>query len=125
VDEGANAMKAAEDFDRGFRLLMGNNTKGALPLLARAAHLAPKNARYHAFYGKALSHDDKHRHKAEGEMQTAIKLEPQNPGYRLILAEFFVRIKLLKRAEGELNRLLAAFPDNTEARSLLDSLQSK
>ena len=42
-----------------------------------------------------------------------------------MLAEFFIRVKLLKRAEGELKRLLSQFPDNKEARSLLDSLQPK
>jgi hypothetical protein len=42
-----------------------------------------------------------------------------------MLVEFFVRNKLIKRAEGELKRLLAAFPDNQEALALLDSLQSK
>jgi hypothetical protein len=40
-----------------------------------------------------------------------------------MLAEFFVQHNLPKRAEGELNRLLAIFPDNKEARVLLDSLQ--
>jgi hypothetical protein len=34
-------------------------------------------------------------------------------------------VKLLKRAEGELTRLLAMAPDNKEARMLLDSIQQK
>jgi hypothetical protein len=42
-----------------------------------------------------------------------------------MLAEFFVNVKLVKRAEGELNRLLAIAPDNKEARVLLDSLKQK
>jgi predicted Zn-dependent protease len=58
-------------------------------------------------------------------MQAAIKLEPNNATYRLMLAEFFVNVKLVKRAEGELNRLLAIAPDNKEARVLLDSLKQK
>jgi hypothetical protein len=40
-----------------------------------------------------------------------------------MLAEFFIRVRLLKRAHGELNRLLAAYPDNKEALAMLDSLQ--
>ena len=44
---------------------------------------------------------------------------------RLILAEFFIQVNLMKRAEGELNRLLAIFPSNREARALLDSIRAK
>jgi curved DNA-binding protein CbpA len=123
VDMSGYARHAAEFFEHGFTLLMEEYYEDALPYLARAAHIVPDNARYHAFYGKALSYEDKH--KAEGEMQTAIKLDPENPIYRLILAEFFVENKLLKRAEGELKRLLAIAPDNIEAQRLLDSLPGK
>jgi curved DNA-binding protein CbpA len=123
VDMSGYARHAAEFFEHGFTLLMDEYYEEALPYLARAAHIAPDNARYHAFYGKALADGDKH--KAEGEMQAAIKLDPENPIYRLILAEFFIENKLLKRAEGELKRLLAIAPDNLEAQRLLDSLPGK
>ncbi len=119
-----NIEKAAENFERGFSLLMDNDADAATPFLARAVHFAPKNARYHAYYGKALSFDEKHRHKAESELQTALKLDPNNPNFRILLAEFFVQFKLLKRAEGELTRLLALFPGNQEARQMLDRLKS-
>lgn len=125
VETNVNADRAAEDFERGFSLLMDNKWESAIPFLARSVHFEPNNPRYHAFFGKALSGDETQRHKAEGEMQTAIKLEPDNPSYRIMLVEFFVRNKLMKRAEGELKRLLTAFPDNKEALALLDSLQSK
>lgn len=42
--------------------------------------------------------------------------------FRIILAEFFIQIGLFKRAEGELNRLLAIFPNNKEAQTLLKNL---
>jgi len=125
VETSVNADRAAEDFERGFSLLMDNKWESAIPFFARSVHFEPNNARYHAFFGKALSGDEAQRHKAEGEMQMAIKLEPDNPSYRIMLVEFFVRNKLMKRAEGEIKRLLTAFPDNEEALALLDSLQSK
>ena len=53
-----------------------------------------------------------------------VKIDPNNPKFRLMLAEFFIAMKLMKRAEGELNRLLAIFPSNREARELLASLQA-
>lgn len=116
---------AAEQFEQGYNLLIDEYYAEAAPFLARAVHLAPNNARYHAFFGKVLSQDSKYRHKAEGEIQTAIKLDPNNELYRIISAEFFIEYNLLKRAEGELKRLLAIAPNNTEAQNLLDSLQNK
>lgn len=116
---------ATENFETGFTHLMDENYADALPFLARAVHLAPNIARFHAYYGKALSADETQRFKAESEFQTAIKLDAENATFRLLLAEFFVQYNLLKRAEGELNRLLAIFPDNRDARLMLDSLPNK
>jgi len=96
----------------------------ALPLLARAAHYAPDNARHRAYYAMALSHDHTRRHQAEGEMQAALRIDPQNATFRLMLAEFFIDLGLKKRAEGELKRLLAIFPSNREALDLLHSLKN-
>lgn len=116
---------ATDSFDKGFDLLMEEHYEEAMPYLARAAHLSPDVARFRAYYGKILSFIEKQRHKAEQELQTAIKLEPNNTTFRLMLVEFFIQYKLFKRAEGELNRLLAIDADNREARILLDSLPKK
>lgn len=124
VDQQGQARLAEENFKSGFTLLMDENYEDALPFLGRAAHISPDMARYHAFYGKALSFDETQRHKAEAEMQKAVKLEPNNATFRIILAEFFIEYNLLKRAEGELKRLLAIAPDNAEAKALLDSLSN-
>lgn len=116
---------AKESFDEGFNLLMEDEFDDALPFLARAVQLAADNARYHAFYGKALSSDETQRFKADAEMQTAVRLEPQNTTFRIILAEFYIQFELFKRAEGELQRLLAIQPNHLEALALLDSLSKK
>ncbi|CAN5389475.1 hypothetical protein BH20ACI2_BH20ACI2_17150 [soil metagenome] len=126
-DSGQDAIlkqQAADNFERGFDLLMNEEFEDAIQFFARAVHLAPQNARYHAYYGKALSSDPSQRYKAESEMQSAIKLDPDNPTLRILLAEFFIQFNLLKRAEGELNRLLSVFPSNEEARELLKSLKT-
>ena len=116
---------AAENFDIGYDHLMEQNYYDALPFLGRAVHLEEQNARYHAFYGKALSFDSSQYHKAETELQTAIKLDSKNTIYRIMLAELFIEIGLLARAKGELNRLLKLAPKNQEAMSMLDSLSEK
>jgi curved DNA-binding protein CbpA len=125
VDLQGQEKMAAEYYKSGFGLLMDELYEDAVPYLGRAVHLAPDNARYHAFYGKALSFDEKTRHKAESEMQSAVRLDPNNETYRIILAEFFIQQELFRRAEGELKRLLAIAPDNAEAKGLLDSLPQK
>ena len=122
-NNGIQTEQAAQNFERGFSLLMESGHDEALPFLARAVHFNPKNARYHAYYGKALSADEKQKHKAEQELQAALKLDPMNPTFRILLAEFFIQVNLLKRAEGELKRLLDVFPSNREARNLLATLQ--
>jgi curved DNA-binding protein CbpA len=117
--------QALDEFEQGLSLLMDEEFETAIPFLARAVHLANNNARFHAYYGKALASDKNQRHKAEAELQAAVKLDENNANYRLMLAEFFIEVGLAKRAEGELNRLLAIFPDNKEATILLDTLRTK
>jgi hypothetical protein len=125
VNRSIQAEQAAENFDHGFSLLMDEEYEAATPFLARAVFYAPQNPRYHAYYGKALSADETQRHKAESEMQTAIRLDSTNPAFRIILAEFFIQMGMLRRADGELTRLLSIFPSNLEAKTLLDSLRKK
>ncbi|MBX7171447.1 MAG: DnaJ domain-containing protein [Pyrinomonadaceae bacterium] len=120
LDETENARY---EFERGFEYLMDDDYDEALPYLTRAAQMAPNNARYRAYYGKVLSGYESERHKAEAELQAAIKLDPATPTYRIMLVEFFIDYKLMKRAEGELQRILNAFPGNKEAEALLASLR--
>jgi tetratricopeptide (TPR) repeat protein len=118
-------QQAAESFDHGFDLIMEDEYEEAIPYLARAVHLVGGNARYRAYYGKALSANKETYHQAEAEFQAALRLEPDNVDYRLMLAELFIKIGLMKRAEGELKRILAKSPNHREARFLLDSLHNK
>jgi tetratricopeptide (TPR) repeat protein len=117
--------QAAENFEQGFDLIMNQEYEEAAAYLARAVHLAGGNARYRAFFGKALSANKETFRQAEAEFQAALRIEPDNTDYRLMLAELFVKIGLIKRAEGELGRILEKSPGHWEARSLLDSLHSK
>ncbi|MEZ5308129.1 MAG: DnaJ domain-containing protein [Pyrinomonadaceae bacterium] len=125
LDVTSHDKMARDNFDSGYDYLLKDNFKMALPHLARAVHLDANNARYRAFYGKALSFEAESYRKAEGELQAAIKLEPKNANYRLMLAELLVDIGHTVRAKGELNRLLKFFPNNKEALALLDSLEDK
>jgi tetratricopeptide (TPR) repeat protein len=129
AQSGSNSSElekqASESFEQGFSFLMDEIYAEAIPLLARAVHLAGGNARYRAYYGKALAANKTTQRQAENEFQAAVRLDPGNAQYRLMLAELFINIGHIKRAEGELNRLLEKFPNHYEARSLLDSLRNK
>ena len=120
---GMQAEQALESFEQALHLLNDDEYAAAAAHLARAVHYNPQNALYRAYYGKALSADDKQLHKAESELQAAAKLEPENAKIRLMLAQFFIDRKLKKRAEGELQRFLEIAPNNRDARALLDGLQ--
>ncbi len=119
-----NWILAEENFEKGYKLLIEERDKEATPYLARAVQLNSENARYHAFYGKALSTDKSQHRKAATEMREAISLDSRNSIYRFMLAELYVEVGLLTSAKGELNRLLEFEPNNQEALSLLDRLDN-
>lgn len=120
----AKAEQGLENFEAGLSLLMDEDYEGAIPFLGRAAHYNPENALYRAYFGKALSYDSKQRHRAEGEMQAAVKVDPKNQKIRMMLIEFFVENNLMKRAEGELKRFLELVPDSVEAKRMLAEIQT-
>ena len=120
-----NANEAVSQFDAGYDLLIAGRHKEALPYLERASKFNEDNARYHAFLGKSLANDKSQRHRAESELQKAIKMDTENTTYRIMLAELFVEIGLPARAKGELNRLLKKNPNDKDAQSLLDRISER
>ncbi len=116
------AQAAVPEFERGYALFMDGYYGKSLPFLERAVKLDDENPRYHAYLGKALSHDSKNRHRAESELQKAVKLDGDNPVYHMMLAELYFEIGLTARAKGELNRILEIIPDDSEALALLDRI---
>ena len=112
------------NFEEGLNMIAEEEYEAAAAYLARAVHYSPQNALYHAYFGVAMSKaDDKYRHRAEGELQTATKLDPKNPKIRMMLVDFLIDMKMAKRAEGELKRFLELVPGNKEAMAALAKLQ--
>jgi curved DNA-binding protein CbpA len=120
------AMPAAEraeiQFKEGLAALELGQRKVALGLFGSAASAAPKEPRYHAFYGQMLAGHEETRRAAETELLAAIKLDPANGEYRVMLAELYRDLGLKLRAKGEAERAVAADPNNRKARELLRSL---
>jgi curved DNA-binding protein CbpA len=125
LDTAKKIKLAIQYFNKGFDLLMSKDEEKAVAFLSNAVTLDPSVARYHAYYGKSLMPNKKFRHQAEQELQAALKIEPGNSDFKIMLIEFYIDVGLMKRADGELKRLLSTNPDNKEALKLLDKIANK
>ncbi|HKY41943.1 MAG TPA: DUF4388 domain-containing protein [Pyrinomonadaceae bacterium] len=119
----SKADRAASQFKEGVEALELGERKTALGLFASAASAVPNEPRYRAFYGHLLAGYEHTRRKAEAELQAAIKLDPNNANYRVMLAELYRDLGLKLRAKGEAERAVAADPNNQKARELLRTLK--
>ncbi|HYV25289.1 MAG TPA: DnaJ domain-containing protein [Pyrinomonadaceae bacterium] len=124
-DNTAQQERAEASFQRGINALTRQQYDEAIRCLAEAALLEPREARYRANYGHALMSRPNMRRNAEFELQAAVRLEPNNTPYRLMLAELYKELGLIRRAEGEAERALTLDPKNQAARTLLSSLKGK
>jgi len=116
------AERAALQFKEGFAAFELGQKKVALGLFASAARAVPNEPRYRAFYGQVLAENEATRRAAEAELNAAVKLDPQNAEYRMMLAELYRDLGLKLRAKGEAERAVAADPNNRKARELLRAL---
>lgn len=119
----SKAERAAIQFKEGMAALELGERKTALGLFASAASAVPNEARYRALYGNLLAGQERTRRAAEAELQAAIKLDPNNASYRVMLAELYRDLGLKLRAKGEAERAVAAEPNNQKARELLRALK--
>jgi len=117
------AQRAETQFKEGFAALELGQKKAALGLFASAVRAVPNEPRYRAFYGQMLAGHEATRRAAEAELSAAIKLDPKNAEYRVMLAELYRDLGLKLRAKGEAERAVAADPNNRKARELLQSLK--
>jgi curved DNA-binding protein CbpA len=116
-------LRADESFREGVGALEQGRIRAAITHLANSARLEPKEARYRAYYGRALAASESTRRLAENEIQAAVKLEPSNAEFRTMLAELYFELKFHRRAQTELDRALAIDPKHVAAHSLLRKLQ--
>lgn len=112
-----------ENFQRGCTALQQEQFNAAINYLAAAARAVPGEARYRAYYGKALAATENTRRLAENELQAAVKMEPRNSMFHTFLAELYVELNFHKRAEAALERALSLDPNNGLASSLLRKIQ--
>jgi curved DNA-binding protein CbpA len=115
--------RAEYHFREGVGALQQGRISAAINHLANAARLQPQEAKYRAQYGRALAADGNTRRLAENELQTAVRLAPDDVAFRTMLAELYFQLNFHRRARTELDRALAIDPLNSAANSLLRKVQ--
>ncbi|MBK9163831.1 MAG: DnaJ domain-containing protein [Acidobacteria bacterium] len=113
-----------QNFEAALGCLTEGDLAGAATHLARAVHYSPQNALYHAHYGKVLAESAQFKFKAEGELQTAVRLDAKNWKIREMLIEFYTDYDMVKRAEGEIGRFLELVPNHKEALAALARIRA-
>ena len=113
-----DSIDPEQEFREGMGALQQGRFQVALPHLAAAARMNPSDARYRAYYGRALAGSDPTRRLAENEIIAAVKLDPSNALYRTMLAELYFELKFIRRAQAELDRALQLDPNNAGANQL-------
>ena len=114
--------RAESSFQEGYAALQQGQIQSAITNLAAAARIFPKEARFRAYYGRALASQEETRRLAEAEIQAAIKLDQANPAYRVMLAELYCDLGFFRRAEGELKRVMATESNNPTVQKLMKRL---
>lgn len=123
--EDNKVEQGLDSFEQAMEAINEEEFAAAAGHLARAVHYSPQNALFHAYFGYAMSQLEKQHHKAEASLQQAVKLDPKNPKIRMMLVEFFIEMKMARRAEGELKRFLELVPGNKEAIRMLADMQAE
>lgn len=123
ADSETGVGRAQYCFKEGFGALEQGRINAAIKYLAQAARLAPQEAHYRAYYGRALAADPNTRRLAENEIQAAVRLQPANAAFRTMLAQLYFDLKFHRRAQTELDRALAIDPHHAPANLLLRKLE--
>ncbi|MBV9960369.1 MAG: DnaJ domain-containing protein [Acidobacteria bacterium] len=119
----AGSGQAEETFQRGLDALQSGDRALAMSLFGEASRLAPGQANYRAYYGRALSGHKQTRRQAEVELKAAIQLDGNNASYRVMLAELYRELDMKRRAQAEAQRALSLDPQNADAKRLLEELK--
>ncbi len=122
----AEQEKMADALFRAGRLsLSQGDFEKAVQELKECVWLHPETARYQHFLGVAQSEIPRLRKEAEQHLLKSLELDKAAVDSRLALARLYIKVELPRRAEIQLNEVLAWDRTNTEALRLLDSIAAE
>ncbi len=125
----AKAAKSEEEaqvealFQEGRRSLARGDYKKAVDQLKSCVWLNPKKASYNYFLGLAESEIPSLMKSAEQHFLKAMELEGVSADSRLSLAKLYIKVRLPRKAEVQLQEVLRWDPGNLEAQKMLAELE--
>jgi curved DNA-binding protein CbpA len=120
---GDDPQTAERRFKEGVAALQLGETNAAISSLSAAARLRPHQPEFRAYLGHAFARHEKTRRLAEAELLAAVKLDPANATYHVMLAALYRDLGFSRRAFGELERALSLDSQNAEAREMMRKLE--
>ncbi len=122
---GAEEEKmAAVLFRQGRISLSKGNFEKAVEQLKECVWLRPEKAKYRHYLGLAQLEMPQLRKKAEEHLLKAIQLDSMSMDSYLALAKLYIKVRLPRKAEMQLQKLISLDPDNVEASQLLAELKN-
>ena len=125
ADFDYSAQNPEHNYREGMTAIQLGRINAAINHLGAAVRAVPTDARYRAQYGKALAANERMRKLAEAELQEAVRLDPKNAAYRIVLAELFIDLGFHRRAQTELERALVIDRNSSTATSLLRKVKKR
>jgi len=125
ADFDYSAENPEHNYREGVTAIQQGRINAAINHLGAAVRAVPSEARYRAQYGRALAANERMRRLAETELQEAVRLDPKNPAYRIILAELFIDLGFHRRAQTELERALVIDRNSSTADALLRKVKKR
>lgn len=125
ASEESDEVRAVQQFQRGQEAIKRGDHREAVHSLQWAVRLNPKQAKYYAALGNALSKIPRRLHDAEQNLLKAIELEPSNAQNHVILGWLYKDGKLNQRAIRQFEEALVLDPDNQQAKAELQKLKGK
>ena len=110
-------------YSLGLLMAEEQRLEDAAQALSEAAELLPERARVHYNYGLALQHLGRGR-KAESALQTAHKLDRDNPEILRALVILYSQGRRWADAYPYAERLVSLYPNAPEPRRMLEQLET-
>jgi curved DNA-binding protein CbpA len=104
-------------------LLAKGDFEKATERLKECVFLHPQKAIYHHYLGAAQSEIPKLRKSAEQHLLKSLELDSTSVASRLELAKLYMKVRLRRKAELQLQQILRWDPENQDAKNLIAELE--